>query len=366
MLTSFHIKNYKNLKELRLDSLNRINLISGKPNTGKSSLLEAISIYANKGSIESIIANLDDRKEYFKSNFSTPESQQENIKILSSLFFNRKVSFNASDKIEIGCPGSKDYLTLRFVAYNEKEERTEDNEISFKRVIIGNDATEIEEGSFIGFEIRVGENLRMLSLQKNLRNYTRQSSDLTNNNQFIHPNNINKDINSLLFDRIALSDKKQYVIEALKIIEPKTERIAFIDNNLKKRVPVIKLSDAKNVVYLSSMGDGINRILNIILALVNSKDGYLLIDEFENGLHYTVQEQLWKIIFRLSTELNVQIFATTHSNDCIASFGQVLKKTNHKSTGKYIRLDNINGEIKQMGFSSEELDIAEQQDIEIR
>jgi AAA15 family ATPase/GTPase len=71
------------------------------------------------------------------------------------------------------------------------------------------------------------------------------------------------------------------------------------------------------------MGDGMNRILTIILALVNSDNGCLLIDEFENGLHYTVQENLWRIIFHLSKELNIQVFATTHSEDCIKGFQSV-------------------------------------------
>ena len=65
------------------------------------------------------------------------------------------------------------------------------------------------------------------------------------------------------------------------------------------------------------MGDGINRILTIILAMVNCENGYLLIDEFENGLHYSVQEKLWEIIFYLAKRLNIQVFATTHSNDTI-------------------------------------------------
>jgi AAA15 family ATPase/GTPase len=42
--------------------------------------------------------------------------------------------------------------------------------------------------------------------------------------------------------------------------------------------------------------------------MVNAQDGYLLIDEFENSLHYSVQEQVWKAIFSLAKSLNVQVF----------------------------------------------------------
>jgi AAA15 family ATPase/GTPase len=114
------------------------------------------------------------------------------------------------------------------------------------------------------------------------------------------------------------------------------------------------------------MGDGINRILTIILALVNADSGFLLIDEFENGLHYTVQEKLWSIIFQLSKELNIQVFVTTHSEDCIRGFQSALNRQENLSDGKLIRLDNENGIIKQVEFDAKELKIADEQDIEIR
>jgi len=114
------------------------------------------------------------------------------------------------------------------------------------------------------------------------------------------------------------------------------------------------------------MGDGINRVLTIILALVNSDNGFLLIDEFENGLHYTVQKQLWEIIFKLSYILQIQVFATTHSEDCISGFEQTLNNSQNQSMGKLIRLDNKNGNIVQVEFNANELKIADEQDIEIR
>ncbi len=129
---------------------------------------------------------------------------------------------------------------------------------------------------------------------------------------------------------------------------------------------VIKLSNNPRVLPLQSMGDGINRILTIILALVNADNGFLLIDEFENGLHYTVQKQLWDIIFKLAPKLNVQVFVTTHSEDCISGFESVLNSPGNSLDGKLIRLDNKNGTIKQVEFSAHELKIANDQNIEIR
>ena len=102
MINSFGIKNYRNLLNLQLNSLGRINLITGKNNTGKSSLLEAISIYINKADLNWIFSLLQERGEYYKNN-NNINPVETNLKSFSSLFFGRKVSFfEATHAIQIG------------------------------------------------------------------------------------------------------------------------------------------------------------------------------------------------------------------------------------------------------------------------
>jgi len=114
------------------------------------------------------------------------------------------------------------------------------------------------------------------------------------------------------------------------------------------------------------MGDGINRILTIILALVNCEKGYLLIDEFENGLHHTVQEQLWRVIFYLVEKLDIQVFATTHSWDCIEAYENVLNDEEIKTDGKLIRLEHKNDKIRAVAYRKSQLKSATDFGIEVR
>ena len=65
------------------------------------------------------------------------------------------------------------------------------------------------------------------------------------------------------------------------------------------------------------------RLFHLILSLVTAKDGVLLIDEFENGLHWSTQSKAWQLIFTLSAQWNVQVFCTTHSKDCINGFEEI-------------------------------------------
>ena len=349
MLDSLYIKNFRNLKEFRIDSVERINLITGKNNTGKSSILEAIAIYASRG------------------NFSVMEqlSNYRGEKSVSAMFTDRVVDYD--DEIFIGnIAENKNDITLRLVRFHEEIQKNEQGESVLRRVV-HTQKNEIFDDLRVGLEICFGDEKKIAPLggEVTLRPVF-ESFTNGKNFQFIRTAVIDRETNGKLFDNIALTKKEQYVIESLRIIEPTTERIAFIEDNSRERSAVIKLSNASDVLPLRSMGDGINRILTIILALVNSDNGFLLIDEFENGLHYTVQEKLWKIIIELSKVLNVQVFATTHSEDCISGFQRVLNNSNNSRAGKLIRLDNINGNIKPVEYSPGELKIAHEQDIETR
>lgn len=375
MLHSLNIKNYKNLKDLTINSLGRVNLITGKNNTGKSTLLEAVAIYATEGDLDFINQILEERGEITKTISETPiDPIQTNIKALSSLFNNRTVGFEMINAISVGAnehtlfgekPSSGDRLLLRFVKYIEEESKDEQGYKINKIKYIQDNSVPVENYK-IGFEIKVGNYSTLLPLEANRlsRRFYMNSKNI--NVQIVKTSNIDRDSNSALFDNIALTDNEQNVINALRIIEPLTERIAFVEETSRKRKAVIKLSSSQSILPLQSMGDGMNRILTIILALVNAGNGYLLIDEFENGLHYTVQEKLWKILFQLSKELNIQVFATTHSEDYIRGFQSVLNNQDNLSDGKLIRLDNVNGNIKQVEFDAKELKIATDQDIEIR
>jgi AAA15 family ATPase/GTPase len=112
------------------------------------------------------------------------------------------------------------------------------------------------------------------------------------------------------------------------------------------------------------------RILQLVLKVFSAKGGFLLIDEFENGLHYSVQEKVWALLFQLSKELNIQIFVTTHSWDCIESFSKIaIENKNIEGVlfrvGKSIR-DSEKGRVIATVFDEEQLYSITQSDVEVR
>ncbi len=378
MIDSLDIKGFRNLAELRIDALSRVNLITGKNNTGKSTLLEAISLYATKCDMGIILQLLEERGEITRINPAAKNISEYNIKAFSSLFTDRIIDFSKTHTITFGTRNhaiagapisSENSFSIRFVKYYNEITSTIDEPVKRrKRTVIDDDDVDLAEEYQYGIEIRTGNNYIISPLDSEMffKRIGFNGFGNTDSVQFIRTRNIDREINGALWDAIALTDKEQYVIEALKIIEPLVERIAFIEKDTQSRSAVIKLSNSNSIYPIRSMGDGINRILTIILALVNAENGYLLIDEFENGLHYSTQEKLWEIIFSLANKLNVQIFATTHSEDCIAGFESVLNNPQNSVDGKLIRLDNINGTIKQVVYSKDELKVATYQNIETR
>ncbi len=48
-----------------------------------------------------------------------------------------------------------------------------------------------------------------------------------------------------------------------------------------------------------------------------TKAKILLIDEIENGLHHSVIEAVWRGIGALSRNHDIQVFVTTHSEECV-------------------------------------------------
>jgi AAA15 family ATPase/GTPase len=353
MLDSLLIRNYRILKELNINSLAQINLITGENNTGKSTILEAIEIYARRGDLNNILKVLEDRGEY--------SAQSEiNVHLLSSLFTDSTIAFGYQNAIVIGNIDNSKYVTLQYVKYVDELQ----NNIFVPKILpddSGNDNYKI------GFVVTVDSSSHKLFTQEKFTQFGYKNMFVADICQSIRTWNIYANNAAKMFDNIILTEKERYVIEALRIIEPKIEKIAFIeDEHSRQRKAVVKLSNKTKVLPLKNMGDGINHILSIILALVNSENGFLLIDEFENGLHFRIQEQLWKMIFKLSRMLNIQVFATTHSNDCIFGFADALNSDDNTVTGKLFRLDNIKDCIKPVEYLADELQFASEHQLETR
>lgn len=331
-MKSIEIKNYKSFKDLTLSDLTTINLIVGKNNVGKSALLEAISIYASKGDLEQIKDILESRGEGVRFSPSVESRPEKELERFLSLYRNRDLDSFLNKPIEIcatenSISSEKLSYSMKLVVYEETKEIDQEGfERSSYKVL--DDAYAADQNGNIGLSITYGGRKSLYTFNGTRRRIVIEEKKPF---EFVRTNLIMGDKNPELFDKVALTPNEKYILEALRIIEPQIENINFLKDEKtrglsfrEERVPFVVFSHNTQRYRLSGMGDGINRILTIILAMLSCENGILLIDEFENGLHYSVQYELWKVIFQLANQLNIQVFATTHSVDSLRGISQLI------------------------------------------
>jgi AAA15 family ATPase/GTPase len=127
---------------------------------------------------------------------------------------------------------------------------------------------------------------------------------------------------------------------------------------------IIKRRGYDQPIPIGSMGDGMWRMLAMAIAITQCRGGVLLIDEIDTGLHYTVMSDMWRLISGAAQELDVQVFATTHSFDCIQSLATVCVSTNARSAVTLQRIET--GRRKAIPYSEAEIKIAAERQIEVR
>ncbi|MBL9100350.1 MAG: AAA family ATPase [Myxococcales bacterium] len=361
MLKSLEIKNFRMLEDFQVSKLGRVNLIVGKNNSGKSTVLEALRIYAGDARpsvLQQIAASHHE---------AGLLNQAVTIELPASLPFAALITDRRYDRnrsISIGELASESCLVLSF-GYRARDLRP----APFLTAIPTGDSW-----------VEVVPALQVTRGKKRLFliNLTPQSEPLSAPTQGLPCSHVPtqfvpSDVLADEWDQIALTDGQNVVREALQILAPEFEGLTFVRDtgtpNLH-RSPRVKLSTATEPVPLHSLGDGVVRILQIVLKLFPAKSGFLLIDEFDNGLHYSVQEQVWSLIFKMAARLDIQVFATTHSWDCIESFARAAHANQDVEgvlfrVGRSVRTSDRGRTIATI-FDEEQLYAITQTDVEVR
>ena len=173
---------------------------------------------------------------------------------------------------------------------------------------------------------------------------------------------------SSMWDKISLTPLEDIIIKTLQtVLSPEISSMAMLSQSehSMRRVAYAKHKDHHSPIPLKSFGDGVNRLFGMILSLVSAKGGVFIIDEIETGFHYSIMPKVWQAIFTLAQELDIQVFASTHSLDCVRAFSEVANNDQNVA-GAVIRLNNMNGEMSQTHFNEQDLQNATEMDLELR
>ena len=371
-ISTLHIERFRALRQLNIDGLGRVNLITGCNNTGKSSVLEALRILASDAAPPVISNILRFREEDVgEPDESARPLDAEGLFLLSNLF-NAFPKFSAKiEPIVIAANGPSNPMRLSIEAGWFSEERDQDG----TRRLIPQQKELFDDGEAMpALVIEAGGARRVLPLDY-MRRYAYRGRGMRTDAAdepslpcvFVSPYGGERTATlGVLWDKIALSDREKDVVEALRIIDPQISAVSMVggEGPRQQRTAIVRAGNLPRPVPLRTFGDGLNRLFGIVLSLVNAKDGLLLIDEFENGMHHTVQLDAWRAVFKLSRRLGIQVFATSHSWDSIEAFQKASAESPEE--GVLVRLSRKGEDIVPTLFREDELTVVTRDRIEVR
>jgi hypothetical protein len=309
MLNSLKIEGFKLFRNLEVPNLSRVNLILGNNNSGKSCLLEAVRLFTTDASLRVIRELVTSRDGDWEANISKREDLGEAVlgdveDPIRYLFHDFHFHGDSPAIIAISTIDEVKRVKLSMGLYRRSV--SEAGMVHHDRVERLADLPDEDVDEML--EVSAGNKRR--SLIRLDRLWTRNSVALRRVLEEIPETPISvvgttgmhaSEV-AFLFDKISLTPQQEQVLDCLRLIEPRIEGIALVGNYSRRdesaRMPVIRVTGSKERYPLRAMGDGLSRLFHIALSMVNAQGGVVLIDEFENGLYWEVQERLWPLIFK--------------------------------------------------------------------
>ncbi len=312
MIKNIKIENFRCFENLKVAGFGRVNLISGRNNVGKTALLEAILLNSNPIS-STIIFLRQLRKESFKFAVGSMPNR-----VWDNFYFQQNTNHE---------------IVIESILVNSDSKAVEILVDQSTFVSLAGDTWEDESGEYMGTST-LEDRMTSINLKMTVNGKEVLKTHIASGSKGLLPSDDNTNISKSAlfvtsFSRISnreltsefgkayLNGKYDNVLNGFKAIDNSITKVEtiFIDE------PRLYLSsNGRNRLPLSLFGDATNRVADITLKLVNNENSILLIDEIENGIHHSSQIDFWDVIYKLATELNVQVFATTHSLEMTQAF----------------------------------------------
>lgn len=379
LLPDLTVSNFLGIDNLPLSRLGRVTLLAGKNSVGKTTLLDAIRIYAARGRYRVLSEILRRREEMFTANGdvdSPPEIDW------TALFYGRKSYTN--NVAFIGPTNAEEQLKIEMAHLTDEEsshlakispELLGDDHFQVLKITYG-DYTDAVPRLFVprgDMSTRTSpRSVRDRFLHRYFRSMDDPEPPPEISCESIGPGLLDNSRIAGFWDNVVLTKYADHPARSLRFIfGDDIDGVAMVGESSRSRPnrpgrrAIVKLKSHEWPVPLRSLGDGALRLCGIALALANCHNGFLLLDEAENGIHYSLQSDFWRMVLQTAHENNVQVVATTHSWDCVRGFARAAKESEDVE-GILVRLDKSDGDLRPVLYSEKNLGIAAEQGIEVR
>lgn len=375
-LDSLSITGFRGIDELSIPRLGRVTLLAGKNSIGKTTVLEAVRIYAARGRYAALSNVVRDHEEMSTIVDDDDELLEHN---LAALFNGREISPGA--RISIGPRALDEHVSIEPAMLSDEQARNQgilpgllDDthnlvlKVAYRDVEQTVPITVSPDGSTA---VPALERRGVLPRRRHLgRWFDRDELPPAMKCEFLGPGLPGNNDLARFWSKVVLTEDEERAVRALRIVFDEVERVAAVEGEPPVRSRrgqrmLVKLQQHTRRVPLRSLGDGALRLFAVALGLAFSRDGFLLIDEAENGIHHSVQPDYWRMVLQTAQRNNVQVIATTHSWDCVRGFAHAAV-SREDAEGVLVRLDKRRGILRAVEYPEEELQIAAEQGIEVR
>ena len=293
MFESIHISHFRGIRSVDIENLKRINLFFGKNNCGKSSILEAMLLLCGPSNpvLPLRINTLRGYQGLTEKDFSLDFYNLTNSPIV---IHNKKRYLQIKQIKSI----SKDVSIEQLNTFNSRETS------AYHGLLL-----EYKEGNLsktYSSSITIPSN----SQDKTLHTKTDERFIETLYAEYIPANYMQIQMQDK-YAKIVVQKGNQAIVKVLQSIEPRINTIQLVGSEVMVDVGLPQL------LPINMLGDGIRKIFSILVTIAYCKDGILLVDEVDNGFHFSAMKTLWKAILMMACENNVQLFITSHNIDSV-------------------------------------------------
>lgn len=359
MITKLHIDGFKGFEKLEISTLSRITLLGGRNNVGKTSILEALFMFYDRLNPQMIL------RQFAWRGIETVAFQPESM--WAPVFYN----YDLNKKITILAVvnGHEEKMTIKFnpeytpvsvsadftgnkkkpaqIRTDQKPDTSYALDIVYDNKQLKNQKAHLLMG-VDGVGIHIDNAILLESPYSAFLGARVQSRPLEDAQRF---------------GQLDILGKQEKIVEFLRIIEPNLKSLSSVamgdislihgDIGLSRKIPV------------AYMGDGVSRLLSIILAIATSPNGTVIIDECENGIHYSSMPKIWEAIAKAAREYDCQVIGTTHSYECLEAAYQGISGE-LSDDFSYIRIDRIDNKSTAKCFDYQLLKVAIETNMEVR
>lgn len=374
LLHDLTIENFRSFEKYKLDGLARVNLLVGDNNCGKTSVLEAIHIIISQGKLSCALENLVMREGERKLKINSGKVTHELPNVMSlfgRMHLDSQVK-SSKKEFEVTPEDSVSHNKLKCGFY---ETGSPHRSVQLSLLMSSENApVQLNSESFVQGKSHRQEQLRIgqtsfspNEFHKPIRtNVTPQLSAILSTippHRFLSMRHFGVQFMAREWDKLWRSKKDKMVVDFLKVVVPEIHDVRFGANANSKNNIFIETSSDR--ILGSEYGDGIYCLLAVGIAICSSERGYCFVDEIDTGLHYSRLADMWKMVITVARNLDVQVFATTHSLDCIRGLAEAVR--NDESFTDEVAVFRIDRRTTDaIRFGGEELEVVVGQEIEVR